>query len=240
MDKDLLHIIQHFDSEGETFVVGKRNVIKLFRYEDMIVNVKSFKKPSLLFGFIYKFFRKSKAKRSYEYAKILEDKKIGTPKPIAYFENNSALVLKESYYISEHLVPDFIFRDLFDVYVEDLENILIQFTQFCFKLHESGIEFLDHSPGNTLIKMISPKKYEFFLVDLNRMNFHEMMDFKTRMKNLNRITPSKEWIKIISKEYARLYGRSENEVFTVLWKEVEKFQGKSKIKSVIKRAIKFK
>ena len=37
----------------------------------------------------------------------------------------------------------------------DHDTILRQFTRFSFNLHEKGIEFLDHSPGNTLIK----KKY---------------------------------------------------------------------------------
>jgi hypothetical protein len=37
-------------------------------------------------------------------------------------------------------------------------------------MHEASINFLDHSPGNTLIVKKSEGKYDFYLVDLNRMN----------------------------------------------------------------------
>jgi len=234
MDKDFLNIIKNFDTTGQLFIAVSRNSIKLFDFNGKSINVKSFKKPDFFQGIIYRFFRKSKAKRSFEYAKILESKDIGTPKPIAYYENNSGLTLKESFYISEHLQPDFIFRDLFLKEFLDLENILRQFAHFCFKLHENGIEFKDHSPGNTLIKEVEKGKYEFYLVDLNRMKFHKEMDFKTRMKNLNRITPSEGMIRVISYEYAKLYGKSNEDVFYLMWKYASKFYSKSDKKRKLK------
>lgn len=239
MDKALLDIINNFDTLGEDFVVGKRNKIKIIPYNNTLLNIKSFRIPGLLNGIVYRFFRKSKAQRSYTYAKILTDKGIGTPNPIAFYENKSWLRLYDSYYICEHLTPDFVFKELFDVYIEDLDNILRQFARFSFKLHENGIEFLDHSPGNTLIKKAGEKQYEFFLVDLNRMKFHTNMDFKTRMKNLSRITPSEAMIKTISSEYAKLYGKSEEEVFGLMWKYTDNFQKKSQRKKNIKSKIGF-
>jgi hypothetical protein len=41
-----------------------------------------------------KKFKKSKARRSYEYATLLLDKGIGTPQPIAFLENLIGLVCK--------------------------------------------------------------------------------------------------------------------------------------------------
>jgi len=81
------------------------------------------------------------------------------------------------------LVTELTFRELVEIpeYPEN-EIILRQFTKFCFDLHEKGIEFLDHSPGNTLIKKVGDQQYAFYLVDLNRMNFHTTMDFDMRMK----------------------------------------------------------
>ena len=108
--------------------------------------------------------------------------------------------------------------------------ILKQFTHFTFNLHEKGIEFLDHSPGNTLVKKQQDGNYEFYLVDLNRMNFHTTMSFKTRMKNLSRITPSEAWVRIISSEYSKLYGKNEEEVFYLMWKYNLKFQNKVNFK----------
>ncbi|QRE24688.1 Kdo domain containing protein, partial [Flavobacterium psychrophilum] len=62
-------------------------------YNDIILNVKSFKIPFFFNGIVYKFFRKSKAERSYNYAKILSEKGIGTPNPIGFYENKSAFRL---------------------------------------------------------------------------------------------------------------------------------------------------
>jgi hypothetical protein len=237
MDKALHDIINNFDSLGSDFVVGKRNKIKIIPYNNMFLNVKRFKNPIFINGIIYKFFRKSKAERSYNNAKILIEKGIGTPNPIGFYENKPAFRLLDSYYICEHLQPDYVFKDFFEKHFDDLENILQQFAHFCFKMHENGIEFLDHSPGNTLIKKVNDNKYEFYLVDLNRMKFHKEMDFKTRMKNLNRITPSEMMIKMISFEYAKLYGKTEEETFALMWKYTSKFYEKSEKKSQLKKKL---
>ena len=219
--------IQNFKTTGTVFGDGQRNIIKLFTVDGAAINIKSFKIPNLINKIAYKYFRKSKARRSFEYATNLLEKGIGTPQPIAFFENYSWLGLKESYYVSEHLQVELTFRELVEIpdYPEHA-TILRQFTRFSFNLHEKGIEFLDHSPGNTLIKKVSEKQYEFFLVDLNRMNFHAEMDVNMRMKNLSRLTPKKEMIEIMSDEYAKLYNKSFKEVFDTMWYYTCEFQEK--------------
>ncbi len=204
---------------------GTRNCIKIFLWQNRSVAIKSFKIPNFYNAIIYRYFRKSKAKRSFEYAVFLSENNIGTPKPIAYFENFSFFGLKDSYYISENLESDLTFREL--VKIPDFpehEIILRQFTQFCYQLHEKGIEFKDHSPGNTLIKKNNLGAYDFFLVDLNRMNFHEKMSFELRMKNLCRLTPKQEMIEVMSNEYAKVSGESEKLIFETLWKFTSEFQ----------------
>jgi hypothetical protein len=57
-----------------------RNVIKLFDLNGQTINIKSFKVPNIV-NKAYKYFRKSKAKRSFEYATILLENGIGTPQP---------------------------------------------------------------------------------------------------------------------------------------------------------------
>jgi hypothetical protein len=219
--------IQNFKTTGTVFGDGQRNIIKLFTVDGAVINIKSFKIPNLINKIAYKYFRKSKARRSFEYATNLLEKGIGTPQPIAFFENYSWLGLKESYYASEHLQTELTFRELVEIPdYPDHATILRQFTRFSFNLHEKGIEFLDHSPGNTLIKKVSEKQYEFFLVDLNRMNFHAQMDVKMRMKNLSRLTPKKEMIEIMSDEYAKLYNKSFKEVFDTMWYYTCEFQEK--------------
>lgn len=220
-------IIENFNSSGELFGDGQRNKIKLFDLDGKTINIKSFKVPNIINKVAYKYFRKSKAKRSYEYANKLLEKGIGTPAPIAFSENFTAVGLDKSFYVSEHLNAELTFRELVQIPdYPDHETILRQFTRFSFALHEKGIEFLDHSPGNTLIKKVGESQYEYFLVDLNRMNFHHAMDFDLRMKNLSRLTPKKEMVKIMSDEYSKLYNRSFQQVFDKMWLYTSQFQDK--------------
>jgi hypothetical protein len=234
--KEVLNLIKEFNSDlGTVFGNGNRNSIKLFELEGKTINIKSFKVPHLINKIIYKNFRKSKARRSYEYATILLDEGIGTPQPIAFLEKFNSIGLQDSYYVSEHLDAELTFRELVEIPdYPDHENILRQFTRFSFGLHEKGIEFMDHSPGNTLIKKVADNQYQFFLVDLNRMNFHESMDFEMRMKNLSRLTPKKEMIRVMSDEYAKPYKKSIKEVFDNLWHYTCEFQEKHQRKRKLK------
>lgn len=235
----LEHILQ-FNSSGKYFVQGQRNAIKLFEIDGITLNIKSFKKPNLVNKIAYRYFRKSKARRSFEYASKLMDLGIGTPKPIAYFENFDFIGLNDSYYVCEHLENVFEFRAL--VQNEDFnkrESIIRQFVEFSYQMHQKGVEFLDHSPGNTLIKDNNDGTYSFYLVDLNRMKFHESIDFQSRMKNLSHLTPQKEMIVIMANEYAKLSGEMEQNVFETLWKFTSDFQFRYHRKKRIKKKLKF-
>jgi len=236
----VFEIISNFDTSGLLFGDGNRNIIKLFDLNSKKINIKSFKKPHLLNSIIYNYFRKSKARRSFEYANRLLENEIGTPQPIAYFENTSVFGLKQSYYISEHLECDLTFRELVQIpEFPENELILRQFVRFTYSLHQKGIEFLDHSPGNTLIKKNKNGSYDFFLVDLNRMTFHQNMSFDIRMKNLCRLTYKEEMVKIMSNEYAIVSGESEELIFQTLWKMTTDFQNQYYRKRRLKKKLKF-
>ena len=233
-----MSFIHHFDSEGTLFGDGDRNKIKLFELEGKTINIKSFKIPNAVNKIAYRFLRKSKAQRSFEYAQILLSKGIGTPYPIAYAEEKAGLIFKRSYYVSEHLNCQFTFRSMvLDRNLPDWEQMLRAFTRFSYELHQKEIEFLDHSPGNTLIDR-EGEGYRFYLVDLNRMNFRAL-DFEDRMKNMARLTPQKEMIRIMASEYAILMGRPEEEVFDRMWFHTTEFQRKFQRKKELKKKLKF-
>jgi Lipopolysaccharide kinase (Kdo/WaaP) family len=236
----LNQIIANFDYEGEMFGDGNRNKIKLFDLESIKINIKSFKIPSFFNKIIYKYFRESKAKRSFDFANKLIQNGFNTPEPIAFYEEMLFSGLKKSYYISEHLDFDFMFRDLVENPEKfDFENILRQFTVFCFDLHEKGVEFLDHSPGNTLIKKSVSGNYHFYLVDLNRMKFHKSMSFDSRMNNLKRLVIKKEMTDLMSNEYSKLYNKSESEISSKLWALTTEFQDAYYRKKRLKKKLKF-
>jgi hypothetical protein len=215
---------------------GRNLIVKYELDSSNIINIKSFRTPNLINRIVYRYFRKSKARRSFEFANILLDKGVGTPKPIAYFENFNWLGLKDSYYVSEHLNNDLTFRELVEnSNFPDHENILRQFIRFSYDLHQKGIEFKDHSPGNTLIKRDLNGNYSFYLVDLNRMEFHAKMSFESRMENLCRLTPKIEMIEVMANEYALCSGQKYEDVFSLLWKYTSEFQHKYHRKRALKK-----
>ncbi|MCF4101334.1 Kdo domain containing protein [Gillisia sp. M10.2A] len=234
----ILGFIQNFESSGAYLNKGDRNSIKIFDLGTKKINIKSFKIPNAVNKFAYRFLRKSKAERSFNYAEILISKNIGTPYPIAYIEKDTALAFKKSYYISEHLECDLTYRELVhDPSFPQREELLRAFTRFTYNLHEEGIEFLDHSPGNTLI-LLNNGDYQFFLVDLNRMNFKELT-FEERMKNFSRLTPYKEMVQIMASEYSQLIDMPEAEVFKKMWGYTVEFQEKFQRKKKLKKQLKF-
>lgn len=232
-------IIYNYDTLGTNYGNQNRNSLKLFDFEDNVLNIKSFKIPNIVNRITYRFFRKSKAQRSYEYACKLQSLDIGTPQPIGYYEYQSLFFFNKSYYISEHLNYQLTFRELTTNFnYPDHENILRAFTRFTFELHEKGVHFLDHSPGNTLIKKNEKGFYNFYLVDLNRMEFKQL-DFDTRMKNFARLTREKSIIRIMANEYASLLNSSEKDTFKKMWFYAYDFQNTYLRKRKFKKKIMF-
>lgn len=230
----ITQFVRHFDQEGTLFGKVARNAIKTKEIEGVIVNVKAFKVPHLVNQFVYKYLRKSKARRSFENANFLLKKGIGTPKPLAYFEYFNTTGLQKSYYVSIHQDCDLTFRELItNPDYSNREFILRAMAEFTYNLHENNILFKDHSPGNTLIKK-SENNYDFFLVDLNRMEF-KSLSFEERIKNFSRLTPKEGMIKIMSERYAELIDRNPDEVFNLMWQYTQTFQEKFHTKKRLKK-----
>lgn len=236
--EEILDLVNHFEDQGEKFGAGVRNKIKLFELQGITVNVKAFKVPNTVNKIAYRFFRKSKAERSFKYAQKLLEKGIGTPRPIAYLEEINPLTFVHSYYISEHLSYDLTYRELVQQSdYPDHEKILRAFTRFTWKLHENGVEFLDHSPGNTLIRL-NKGDYQFFLVDLNRMNFKNL-SLEERMKNFSRLTPQKDMVRVMASEYSKHISQPEEKIFEKMWGYTKEFQKDFQKKKALKKKIKF-
>jgi hypothetical protein len=236
-DNDIMEIIKSFNDSDEVIGNQKRNLIKKVSYGNYSLNIKSFKKPNLLNQFVYGYkIRKSKAERSFNYANKLLSLGVGTPAPMAFLEKKSIFGLNNSYYISEHLEYDLTYRELItDQNYPNHEAILRSFVRFTFSLHEKGICFLDHSPGNTLI--VSCKEgYKFYLVDLNRMKF-QSMNFIDRMKNFSRLTSNDKMIKVMSEEYSKLIELDYSKVYSEMKHQTEVFYKKHELKQKYKKRL---
>ena len=234
---EILKFLEQFNSEGET-IKDSRNKLKIFELDQQKLNIKAFKVPNLVNKIAYRFFRKSKAERSFRYAEILKSKGIGTPAPIAFLIEKKTFSLGRSYYVSRHLDYDLTYRELVtDPAYPDHDNILRAFTRFTYDLHEKQVQFLDHSPGNTLINK-EEGNYKFYLVDLNRMNF-KALNFEERMLNFSRLTPKKEMVEVMADEYSKLINKPKSEVFEKMWFYTNQFQEKFHRKKRLKKKLKF-
>ncbi len=234
----ILQLVKTFFDEGDLIVKGSRNIIKSNSLGNEKVNIKFFQKPGIFKSIIYSFFRSTKAKRSFDYANYLLEHNIKTPFPIAYIEERNTLgLLGQSYYFCEQLNYDFTIRELIhDPLFPERDLIMEQFAEFTFQLHEAKINFLDHSPGNTLIVNKGNSKYEFYLIDLNRMKF-ENLSIEKRMDNFKKMWLSKQMIKVVAKKYATLSNESEEKIHAILLEKSTQFKRKTARKKYLKRRI---
>lgn len=237
-EEAILQLVKTFFGEGDLVVKGSRNTIKTNFLGTEKVSIKFFQKPGIFKSLIYSFFRSTKAKRSFDYANYLLEHGIPTPFPVAFIEERSPSgLLGESFYICHQLEYDFTIRELIhDPLFPERKEILEQFTDFTFKMHEANVNFLDHSPGNTLIVNKGNSQYDFFLVDLNRMKF-ENLSIEQRMDNFKKMWLSKGMVPIIAKKYAQLSNEPEDKLLSILMEKSQQFKRKIARKKYMKRKV---
>ena len=236
--EDIFSLVTNFDALDDPNAFGSRNKIKAINLNDKPLCIKSFKRPNVINRIAYTFFRKSKSERSYTFAHRLLSLGIGTPEPIAFFEFKKYGLINKSFYISEQLDSDLTYRDLtknFDY--PDYENILRAFTRFTNELHNKGVLFLDHSPGNTLIKKVG-NQYHFFLVDLNRMRFKQL-SFEERINNYRKLTIHSSMVEIMSDELSKITNYDFDKINALMWASTEQFQKSYHRRRKLKKQLKF-
>ena len=104
-------------------------------------------------------------------------------------------------------------------------------------MHENRINFLDHSPGNTLIVKKGEGQYDFYLIDLNRMTFEEL-SIAQRMDNFKKLWLSKTMVKIIARKYAVLSREDPEQLQRILLEKTIAFKRRITKKKWLKRKLK--
>ena len=217
----VLNIKLYFNQKENHTIYDKRNVIKIVEFEGKKYVVKSFKTPHLLNQIVYRFFRDSKAKRSFVNSMQLRSMDIHTPEPVGYIEFPTRFRFKDSFYISEFFDFDFEIRAVFaDKNFEDRENILKKFIEYTHKLHKKKVHHIDYSPGNILVKKIG-SFYQFSIIDVNRMEFVEFDD-DLRMQNLAKLSNDREDNEFMARYYAQIAKLDENSLLSKLKSSLKK------------------
>lgn len=230
---DLLNIKAIFASSTKS-IHKARNELKIIEINNTKCVVKSFKVPHIINRIAYTFFRAGKAEKSYTNATKLIALNVNTPEPIGIIEFFSFGLLNESYFISLYEPYDFTIREVFHHKVTNVEEILKQFTQFSYSIHQKGVWHVDYSLGNILISQKKHNKYNFSLVDINRMQFKEILP-EEGLKNFNKFwAKEKNDLIIIAKEYARLSNYNESTAVKIIENEANKLESATKLKRKLK------
>lgn len=227
--------------EKFTEVYKGRNVVGYTDTPGGRLNIKAFRRPGYIRGFIYTHFRDSKARRSYEYGRRLLELGFSTPEPIAYVECRNVDVLADSYYISRQIVAEEI-RVLILSVRPDEEAILTALGHEMVRLHDKGVFVRDFSPGNIMFTVddSQPFGYKFDYVDLNRMEF-DVSDRTKLYAMFGNIVMQPRQLEIIARAYAVGAGLPEQEVVEAALAAQQKFLAyftkKQKIKNILKGRI---
>ncbi len=225
--------IESYFESSEDILYDQRNLIKGVSYQGQDYVVKKFKIPNVINRIVYRYFRPSKAKRSYDYSL-----KIGEgicPEPIAYIEDRVRGLLGKSYYISRRYSYDFTIRPvLLDNNFEKVlrDQVLTSFADFTFSLHEKGILHRDYSYGNILIKH-QQGQFEFNIIDVNRMQFR-MLSLNDRLENFARLSADDDAMQVIMTRYAKLVNKPVNQLLPVANAFRDEFMRKRKLKKKLR------
>jgi serine/threonine protein kinase len=232
-DKSYLPFLEEIRSRFDETAYGAykgRNAIKVLSFLGQDIVVKSFRIPHMINKFAYTFFRDSKAKKSYDNSlKIIDF----VPEPLAYTEFFRFGLLYDSYFLCRDFKYDFTIREVFlDYEFPDREKIFAAFAAFTYALHEEGIEHLDYSPGNILIKK-DKGTYMIKTIDVNRMRFGHLSRQK-RLENFAKLWASDEDITAIATFYAQKMQIDEKEAIKMALGASQKHKEKKNFKKRLK------
>lgn len=194
----------HFRNDNGKIIYKGRNELREFKINDTELVVKAFRTPNIINRIAYGLLRSSKAKRSYEYAQMLQKNNIGTPQPIGYYTERNGFLFSKSYYISLKSVCPYTYYDLMKNNFPNEDKILQAIAHTTAAMHEHGYLHKDYSRGNILFKE-SAEGVRVEIIDLNRIHFTQV-NMKTGCKNFERLPATPHMHHIISEEYAKARG----------------------------------
>lgn len=184
--KHLTDFIQQLPLEKypiDEVIRNHRNTVTKVTVDGGVYIVKKYIRPKFHNRLVYTFLRKSKARRSYEYALELKKRGIGTADPVAYIEIKENGLFHTGFFVSE-----FIDEPLLEEIEKkpECEQILREFAEFTVNLHQQGVAHYDYNPCNILFRQENGK-YKFSMIDINRMSFRKKLSKNECLNCMKRI-----------------------------------------------------
>lgn len=200
--------------EEGSIIYAKRNTL---RNHNGFIS-KQFATPPLWRGIIYGWFLRSKAQRSYEYAKRIEGL---TPHPVAYREIRYCGILRQSWYVCQESECQYTFNDLIhNQSFPNRQHILQSIGRFTAELYQRGIYHQDYSGGNILFNKDGSK---IEIIDLNRIKFYRKMPFSKGLQLFERLNIDKDALMTMGSAFAQALHKNEEWVCSYIiahrWKK---------------------
>lgn len=152
-----------------TVIFSQRNTIYTIPSGGITVNIKQFALPNLINRYVYGNLREGKARRSFANSQRLTRLGFRVPSPLAFIEERTRVRFWRSYFISEHIDGLTEMRSISrHPFVGEL---LVAVGREMARIHAAGVWMKDFSPGNILFRRLSDGSFEFYYVDLNRIEF---------------------------------------------------------------------
>ena len=179
-----------------------RNEVRLFLVDGQMVVVKCFRRISLLNRLLYGTIRQSKSVRAYYHAFRLNRLGISTPESIAAIDVRRYGFLTQSFYVYAYSEYNDI-KELLDRYPdEQIEPLLDALTDFILRIHDKGVLHHDLNILNILYRDCGSGRYDFQLIDINRMGFYPKLTERQRLANLRHFNCKPAVLMCILERYA--------------------------------------
>ena len=209
-----------------------RNTVTKVEVNGKTFVIKKYKIPTLFNRFVYTWIRKSKARRSFEYADRLLSYGVETALPVAYIEERKGGLFNTGYFVSEYL-PYPVLPKSIELEEEERKTLEQQFIEFTACLHEIKIIHKDYNPNNVFYYKVEGK-YHFALVDINRMDFGKN-NLTLWMQAVNQLRMGVgESVEFVEK-YARIRNLDVVKCLIVLFKNRRDRRRREKTKLIFKK-----
>ena len=150
--ESFIRAIPSGEYEREEIYCNRRNTVERVRFGDKEFVIKKYKRPALINCLIYTWFRKSKARRAFEYAELFLQRGIETASPVAYIEIKKNGFFHTGYFISEY-IPYPLIGDIGETGMDEEEKQLLtqDLVSFTLQLHLHKIVPLDYNPQQYIL-----------------------------------------------------------------------------------------
>ena len=225
------------NGEGDVLHAG-RNEVRRVEEDGLQRVVKRYKRVNLVQSVIYSFFRRTKAQRAYDYARVFRERGIDTPREVAYIEQREHGLFTTGYFISLYCPHPPIFKEI--VETSELNKRLADaVTAFILEMHRKGILHGDLNFGNFLYDEQADGSIRFAVIDINRSHFCTGMPTREQcLRNLSTTTHRRDLYEYIVRCYARLRGWNEDDACTEALGYLEALEEKQRAKDRLKHKLK--